>query len=199
MSDDLVVVRPRAGELAAQGVPTLVTLQADAPRLLPEPFARLVHDATMALLTPAERAARPAPVPTGDGRLILTPRQFADAAGVDAAASAVLVGVFLPEIRPEAAGLSLHRLAPHEAAGRLANCLFRIANGGAAQSVFAPFGGAGATYRSDFALLHRLAADVPSFACTLGRDAFVIGPDDDGFPAFAPSGGGTVAKPFPYA
>lgn len=174
LADQLVVLLAQGDGFLALGMPSIVEVRPDTPRLLGGELARLIHDADSALLTPAERAARPVPQPTDDGRLILSPRQFADALGAGRALQAPVVGILLPDIAGPALSRDLQRIAAEAAEPRVANAVFRIAFGGAAQSLFAQFAGPGASasYRSDLTLLPRLVHTVPTFACSIGADAF---------------------------
>jgi hypothetical protein len=167
MADDLVLLIAQGDGLMAVGVPSIVALRPDTPRLVPGGLSRLVNDTDTALLTPAERAARTTPTPTPDGRLLLSPRQFADALGVEQVNEAPVVGLLLPDTAGSSPVRDLSRIAAADAEPRVANAVFRIAFGGAAQSVFAAFAGGTGSYRSDLTLLHRLVQTVPAFSCSL--------------------------------
>ncbi|MEQ9641167.1 MAG: hypothetical protein RIM84_14180 [Alphaproteobacteria bacterium] len=174
LADQLVVLLAQGDGFMAMGVPSIVEVRPDTPRLLGGDLARLVHDADSAFLTPAERAARAVPQPTDDGRLVLTPRQFADAMGAGRAEQAPVVGILLPDTAGPARSRELQRIPVEAAEPRVANAVFRIAFGGAAQSLFAHFAGTGtsASYRSDLTLLQRLVQTVPTFDCSISADAF---------------------------
>jgi hypothetical protein len=167
LADDLVLLLAQGDGFVAAGVPSIVSLAPDTPRLVPGDLSRLVNDVDSALLTPAERAARPSPTPTGDGTLLLSPRQFADALDVEQVAEAPVVGLLLPETAGAAPSRELSRIAVADAEPRIANAVFRIAFGAAAQSVFAAAAGGTGSYRSDLTLLHRLVQQVPAFNCSL--------------------------------
>ncbi len=174
LADQLVVLLAQGDGFMAMGVPSIIEIQPDTPRLLGGDLARLVHDADSALLTPTERAARLVPQPTDDGRLILSPRQFAGALGAGRAEQAPVVGILLPDTAGPARSRELERIVADAAEPRVQNAVFRIAFGGAAQSLFAQFAGTGtsASYRSDLTLLHRLVQAVPTFSCSISADAF---------------------------
>jgi hypothetical protein len=154
----------------ARGVPTVVSVREGTVRSFPAVAAGLPGNA--ALLTADELASTPEQAERADGRMMLTPGQFAGQLGARLVASAPVGAVVFPEVSPDHAGCSLLPITQADAAARLREAKYGRRAGPGGSTWFHSLAGTPWPAEAQEALADRLAANIPGVRCLLGPDAY---------------------------
>lgn len=172
IANDRVALCSEGEAVLAAGIPTIVSMRLSSSAWFPALQARLAHAGyhhrftlaeSHALLTPCER--------TPGSNWSLSPRQFCDLVGVESKAAARVTALLFPSIAPTVGSVALEELASGEALARLSDSLFRRCSSSGMFKVGGGEGDRGGVPTSPAQLL----AQVPSFVCRLGPDAYQNG------------------------
>jgi len=165
LANDRVAISAGGGALVAQGIPTVIGIDAGTRTFFPG-----LADTLHARGCDHRRRSSEAPPAVEPARRVVSPRQLCDALGVQTVATAPVRAIVFPVIRATASGLRLQRLDEAAAGPRLAASLFGTPPF-AASKLFAPADSA-SSGGDPASLLARLAREVPCFDGIAGPDAY---------------------------
>ena len=171
IANDRTIVIADAAGARATGVPSIVSLRATTLALLPAFAAQARARAVGFWHTLAEGQDRPAHRP-GAEVVDFTPAQLCAALAIQAAASAPITAVLLPQVPPpDLAAVRIERLTPEAAAAGLRANVFAGGALGRQAGVFAPLPAAGGSAQDvearQSAAIEALARAVPAFMCAV--------------------------------
>jgi hypothetical protein len=176
VGNDRVFIDLAASPPRALGVPTVISIRADALHRFPQ----LAHRADQfPPLFPIEAAAPPGnggsgpAIRSADRALLLSPAGLAGRLGAARVPEAPLSAILLPEVTAGIRGCTIERLSAETARAALEACLYGASSGRNEPTLFAGLAGAAAVSPTAIGVrLERLVAAVPAYACRLGRDAY---------------------------
>jgi hypothetical protein len=168
VANDRVFVWPDTNDVEARGVPTIVSLRPGTLEMLPGLADRLGASGFVWSLARAEVGPPPHAVP---GRNSISPAQMCELTGVEPRSGGPLAAIVLPKPAVQHDQLHLDRLAGEAAEDAIGATLF----GGAgpwptAELWLDPFFEERPRADDTRARCATLAARVPVFACTIGRE-----------------------------
>jgi hypothetical protein len=178
VSNDRVVVDLHAPTPTLRGMPTLVTVRPSTLDLFPPLAGHLLerpYDHRYCLREAPPPGTQASAVRSDEQPLNLTPAQFCALMANAPRNGGPLKALLFPHVSDACTGFEIRALSPATAAERLDGARFGMGSGYATSEVFALN-----THRAhidaadDTTACAALAARIPSFDCTIGRDAYRV-------------------------